>query len=74
MQIQLSDLLKVNIKREVLVEKESGIWMLAIWEMGDCYLTGHFPISLEAEVFRRRERGTEQRNQERGLQSSVCAF
>ena len=37
-------------------------------------LKAHLPISVEAEFFLiRRERGTEQRDEGRGLESSLCA-
>ena len=44
--------------------------MLGIWKKGDSCLKMQLHISVEAEVFIRRERGTD-RDQGRGLQSSV---
>ena len=38
--------------------KERGyLQTLAIWKMGDSCLKAHLPLSVEAEVFIRRERG-----------------
>ena len=42
-------------------------------KMGDSHLKTHLYNTVEAEVFIRRERGTEQRGQGRGLKSSLCA-
>ena len=42
-------------------------------KIGDSGLKAHLPLSVEAEVFIRRGRGTEQRDQGRGLQSSLQA-
>ena len=59
--------------------------MPAVWKMGGSHLGAHIledrglmsqilsTLSVETGVFIRRERGTEQRAQERGLQSSLCA-
>ena len=41
--------------------------------MEDLFLKVHLHLSVEAEVFTRRERGTEQRDQERGLKNSLRA-
>ena len=43
------------------------------WKMGDFCLKTHLHLSVEAEVFIRRERGPEQRDQGRGLKSSLRA-
>ena len=42
--------------------------------MGDSCLKAHLHLSVEAEVFIRRERGTELRDEGRGLQSSLRAM
>ena len=42
-------------------------------EMGDSCLKPHLHMSAQAEVFIRRERGTEQRGQGKGLKSSLPA-
>ena len=39
-------------------------------KIGDSGLKAHLPLSVEAEVFIRRGRGTEQRDQGRGLKGS----
>ena len=50
---------------------ESGLFSDANnMEDGDSRLKAHLQLSVEAEVFIRREKGTEQRDQGRGLQSS----
>ena len=43
------------------------------WEDGYSCLKSHFHISVQAEVFIRRERETEPRGQGRELKSPVCA-
>ena len=42
-------------------------------EVGDLGYPAHLHLSVEAEVFIRKERGTEQRDQGRGLQNSLRA-
>lgn len=43
------------------------------WKIGELGLKAHLLIAVEAEVTIRRQRETEQRDQERGLISSLCA-
>ena len=43
------------------------------WEDGDSCLKAHLPLSVEAEVCIRAGRGTEERDQGRGLKSSPSA-
>ena len=47
--------------------------MPAIWKMRDARLKAHLHLSVEAEVFIRRERGAEQRDQRQELNRSLCA-
>ena len=52
---------------------QKQVHMPASWKMGDSCLKAHLPLSVEAEVFIRSKRGTEQRDQGRGLQRSLRA-
>ena len=47
--------------------------MPVTWMMGDSHLKAHLHLSVEAEVFIRRERKTEQRDQGRGVKSPLYA-
>ena len=42
-------------------------------EVGDLGYPAHLHLSVEAEVFIRKEKGIEQKDQKRGLKCSVCA-
>lgn len=42
-------------------------------KMGDLHLKTQSHISVEAEIFRRRDRGTEQKDQGKRLEISPCA-
>ena len=54
--------------------KESGLFKcLSSVKMGNSCLKAHLHISVEAEVFIRRGKGMEQRDQGRGLKSSLHA-
>ena len=61
--------------REAGADGKEGdfIQMLTTWKIGDSHLKARLPLSVEAEVSIRRERGTEQRYQGRGLQIPVRA-
>ena len=65
---------KPMLKRQGLMwRKVVYLQILAIWKMGDSCPKAHLHLSVEAEAFIRRERGTEQRDQGRGLKGSLRA-
>ena len=76
---------KANIREAGPDVKVVYFQVRVTWKMGDSCLEAHLPgrwgahlkahlhLSVEAEVFIRRERGTEQRDRGRGLERSVCA-
>ena len=78
MQVQLPAATKANTSEAGADVKESGLFLGAGHledgglmsqspspeKMGDLHLKVHLLISVEAEVFIRRDRGTEQRDQE----------
>ena len=72
MQVGLLAAMKTNTQ-EADADVKWFIQILAIWEMGDSCLQAHLHISVEAEVFIRMKRGIEQRDQRRGLESSLGA-
>ena len=56
----------------------SGRWGMHVskpisWKTGDLCHKARLCLSVEVDVFKRKERGTEQREHGRGLQSSLCA-
>ena len=75
-QVRLPATTKSNTWEAGADVKESGLFSGAghLEDGGvDSHVKAHPHISVEAEVFIRRERGTEQRDRGRGLESSVCA-
>ena len=86
MQVQLPAATKANTSEAGADVKESGLFLGAGHledgglmsqspspeKMGDIQFKAQSHISVEAEIFRRRERGTEQRSG-KGLTSSPCA-
>ena len=59
-----------DVKRKVVYLQ---MLIKVIWKMGDSHLKAHLQLSVEAEVFIRRVRGTEHRDQGWGLKSSPHA-
>ena len=65
---------KPILERQVLMSRKVVYFQVpTTWKMGDSCCKAHLHISVEAEGLIRRERGTEQRDQGRGLQSSLRA-
>ncbi|XP_054430320.1 propionyl-CoA carboxylase alpha chain, mitochondrial isoform X2 [Pteronotus mesoamericanus] len=58
-------------KNFYFLEMNTRLQVPATWKIGDSCLKAHLPV--EAEVFIRRKRGTEEKDQGRGMKSSLCA-